>query len=392
MRIPALRRCSAVSGFGFSLFLSACLATVKPAPMPRETVLTPPVPIYISTGGPVADPTLAIDSKGNLYAAWWGRGFGDIFFSRSSDGGDTWSAPRNVSNTPLSSDFPVLSVDPQDRLYLVWDDQSIIPFHAEAMISVSTDGGESWSPMKNISNTPANSSRPNLSVGPTGALSVVWLEGDDQIFFTRSIDGGATWSLPTDISGGHPPNRARAPALVEGAGGAIFAAWSVSNGQPFLTRSLNGGKTWLSPSPLTTAEPTVAPALALGANGTLYAAWSEASGLATDVVLSRSVDGGASFSESIDISRSPGVPSVDPAIAVDRHGAITCLWHEVIPRDTEVFMARSEDGGRSFTVPLNFSRTPGNSLAPRLVLDHQGNLFGLWEQGVKEAILFSRTR
>ena len=67
-----------------------------------------PVTVYVPPGGPVADPTLTIDARGVLYAAWWGRGVGEIFLARSTDRGRRWSEPLNVSNTPLGSDFPVL--------------------------------------------------------------------------------------------------------------------------------------------------------------------------------------------------------------------------------------------------------------------------------------------
>jgi hypothetical protein len=61
----------------------------------------------------------------------------------------------------------------------------------------------------------------------------------------------------------------------------------------------------------------------------------------------------------------------------------------VISGDTEIFVARSSDGGVTFTVPSDVSRTPGNSLAPRVVVDRDGRGYVLWEQGVKQGIFFS---
>lgn len=370
------------------LLIAACTSILRH--QPREPVLTSPVPIYVTPREPVADPTIAIDSKGTVYAVWWGGAIGEIFLSRSADGGVTWSPPKNVSNTPLSSDFPVLAISPQDRLYLVWEDLSFVPLSGEVVISISNDGGATWSPPKNISNTRAHSARPNIAVGPTGDLSVVWLEGGRQVFFTRSTDGGTIWSPPKDISGGLLPNSVPAPAIVEDGRGNLFVAWSVSNGRPVITRSVNGGGTWSSPQAMTTVQPTVYPTLAIGPNGTLYAAWSESSGTFTEVVLSRSVDSGSSFSKPVNVSRSPDVPSMDSHVAVDRHGTIICIWHEVLMGNTEIYTARSTDGVKTFTPPVNLSRTPGNSLAPRLVVDRKGWAYTVWEQGVKEAIFFSR--
>jgi len=51
-------------------------------------------------------PDVAVDKNGNLYAVWQDlrfRGVDEVAFSMSSDGGDTWSAPIRVNQTPASS-------------------------------------------------------------------------------------------------------------------------------------------------------------------------------------------------------------------------------------------------------------------------------------------------
>jgi hypothetical protein len=212
-----------------------------------------PIPVYIPPGGPVADPTLAIDSKGTLYAAWWGRGFGEIFLSKSGNRGRTWSEPLNVSNTPLGSDFPVLAVGPRDRLYLVWEDFSIIPVIGEIVVSISDDGGATWTPYQNLSQTKPSSSRPSVVVNGQGVVSIVWIEERGQLMFTRSTDEGATWSAPKEIAPGSTANRTRAPALVETPDGTLWVAGDVDGraspprataaprGEPAVERRRTGG-------------------------------------------------------------------------------------------------------------------------------------------------------
>jgi hypothetical protein len=133
--------------------------------------------------------------------------------------------------------------------------------------------------------------------------------------------------------------------------------------------------------------------LAVARDGGLYAAWSASTGLYSDIVFSRlSVTDGTvtAMTAPVNISRSADVPSVDPAMAVTATGELICAWHEVISGDTEIFVARSSDGGVTFTVPIDVSRTPGNSLAPRVVVDRDGRGYVLWEQGVKQGIFFAR--
>lgn len=364
------------------LTLLAACGTIRP---PLSPDVPSPIAIYVPTSGPVADPALAIDAGGTLYAAWWGKGFGEIFLSRSDDRGATWSSPLNVSNTPLGSDFPVLAAGEDGALWLVWEELSITPTGGEIVFAISRDRGVTWSPTTNLSNTRASSSRPAITVGASGRVVVAWLEGEDQVLFTRSEDGGASWSPPADIAAGRPPNRTRAPALVQSGQGTLWAAWSVPNGEPVLARSDDGGRTWPAPIAMTATQPTSAPALVVDQGGELYAAWSQSSGLYSDIVVARIPDGNP-----VEVSHSPDVASVDPVLAVDRRGGLVCVWHEVIAGDTEVFMARSTDGGRTFSPPRNVSRTPGNSVVPQLVVDSSGTAYVVWEQGVKQAIFFVR--
>lgn len=102
----------------------------------------------------VADPV-----SGNVYAIYasgeasvqkgTSADFNNIIVSRSSDGGQTWTAnlvyhaPRF---TALNNIFPALAVDPSDgTLYATWSDQHAI------WVSHSSDQGVSWSTPEQVS-------------------------------------------------------------------------------------------------------------------------------------------------------------------------------------------------------------------------------------------------
>ena len=46
----------------------------------------------------------------------------DVWVSRSTDGGDTWSSPRNVSQSDTLSIFPSLTLDEQGKRQIVWQE------------------------------------------------------------------------------------------------------------------------------------------------------------------------------------------------------------------------------------------------------------------------------
>lgn len=107
-------------------------------------------------------PTLAVDpSSGTLYAAWpdttdqaAGQANVDVYFSRSTDQGDSWTTPVIVNGEgPNVGDqfFPWIEVDSQGRVHLVYldsrhtvqNDNDVNGFF-DAYYAYSEDFGESW--------------------------------------------------------------------------------------------------------------------------------------------------------------------------------------------------------------------------------------------------------
>ncbi|HEV2760684.1 MAG TPA: sialidase family protein [Acidimicrobiales bacterium] len=134
----------------------------------------------------------AVDPKtGDVYLTWedTGRRPPEILFSRSSDKGATWSAPRKINDVAPSRqwDFnemePAVSVAPNGRIDLAWLDyrkdytfspgpQAQNAFQDVYMAS-SSDGGETWS--ANMRVTDRSIDRRLSDVWSTGVHSAVGL-------------------------------------------------------------------------------------------------------------------------------------------------------------------------------------------------------------------------
>ena len=112
---------------------------------------------------------LAIDHSGtgtnnNIYmlASVQPTGFSngtDVMFARSTNGGQTFSAPHRINDDPINHNkwhwFGTLSVAPNGRIDSVWYDTRNAANNTDSQLfySFSTDGGVTWSPNVAVSNS-----------------------------------------------------------------------------------------------------------------------------------------------------------------------------------------------------------------------------------------------
>lgn len=81
----------------------------------------------------------------------------DVHFSRSTDGGSTWSAPMRINDDPPGSNswqwFGTLSVAPNGRIDVIWNDNRNDPtgYDSELFYRFSNDGGMTWSTSQSLS-------------------------------------------------------------------------------------------------------------------------------------------------------------------------------------------------------------------------------------------------
>ena len=223
----------------------------------------------------------------------------------------------------------------------------------------------------------------------TNALYVTWTEFDSygslssrdstRILFTRSLDAGQTWSTPKRISK-RAGDAVDEDETVEGAvpavgpSGQLYTAWAGPDGLVF-NRSLDAGLTWLPRERVLLPMPGGWDFAVAGVNranglpitacdvsrgpyrGNVYINWSDQrNGLAdTDVWLLRSEDGGQTWSAPIRVNNDPpGRQQFFTWMTVDQ--VTGYLWFVFYDRRsypagdlrTDVYAARSTDGGRTF--------------------------------------------
>jgi hypothetical protein len=231
-----------------------------------------------------------------------------ILVDHSDDFGATWSQPRLIKEDHggnVLDDKESITADPASGyVYAVWD--RLVAQHAHANLKAaenaigyrgptwfasSPDNGDTWFPARMIYDPrKANQTIGNqIAVEPDGALLDVFVRTHNRrnghgsprlsVAVMRSSDHGASWSKPINVGklvagavrtpGDGRPVRTgdSAPDIaIDRRTGAVYVVWqTAASGTPavHLSKSIDGGRTWSAPqevsgSPAATAAFTAA--------------------------------------------------------------------------------------------------------------------------------------
>ena len=373
------------------LILLAALAT------PQTLASNKSAQIYdIATG---TSPAIASDGQGHLHVAFEGKELDksvvDIFYAESSDDGKTWTSPKDVSGTPGNSSHPDIAVERDGGIDVVWADTTSGETSPDIYFSRSADGGKTWTQAADISNTPGASTEPAVAISPDNSIHVIWSDtskGDKNrdIYYASSTDGGKTWAkdplLPaTDIS--NTPGNSSEPTIAIGQGGMVNAAWldstpGESHPDVFYTQNVEGkwtNMTNVSHSPRISSHPALACG---GGKGKVFLVWSDNSRKekAADIWCRIShTDDHFSKGQPINISSTPGL-STEPAIATGEKGRVAIVWADSSSgeKSPDIFARVSLDGGGDFSNVMDLSNTPGVSKHPDVTIAGS-KMFVVWE-------------
>lgn len=297
--------------------------------------------------------------------------------SRSFDHGRTWTHAATLirDNEAAFNDKNAMTADPFDAAYVyaVWDRLIAASNRGPTYFARSTDGGATWEPARAIFDPGTrNQTIGNLvAVLPGGVLVTVFNRIDNplggpqraRVAAIRSTDRGATWSAPVYI----------ADLLAVGT-----------------TDPVSG---------LAVRDGSIIPTLAAGPNGELYVAWQDArfsAGVRDGIAVSRSNDGGLTWSAPVRANGAPGVPAFTPVLHVADDGTVGVSYYDLrsdtatAPLSTDVWLARSRDGGATWT-DLRIGDTFDLTTAPFANGLFVGDYTGLSDIGGVFVPFFART-
>lgn len=297
-----------------------------------------------------------------------------VAFSRSA--GTTWSEnlfPLENSPYPEEGD-PVVAFAGGDTVYLVgisFDRQNGI---ADIVMSRSFDGGRTWGPVENLTQTPNDFDDKCWITAYHDTLLVTYASFGTSwgIHLLVSTDAGQTWQGPYLVNWS---GNGAIPRL--DAQGRLYVLWgldSPSNGaytdgiwlkvSETLGQSF-GPLRWVANLNPDTLLPWRAPALPAFQvdrdSGFLYVAYTHMVGDSSRVFFKRSVDGGNSFEQRVAVAPNEPGHQIFPALTVDAEHRIHLFYLRVRPVGSEWLVSAwhvmSEDYGLTWSEPTMVSDT-----------------------------------
>lgn len=181
---------------------------------------------------------VAVDGDGTVHAIFPSAGYADpspddpivrpIFYTRSTDGGETWAEVVEIDEGNAGFSFNrkhELAADPDTgALYAVWygheDPRAERPDDdSDIFVRTSTDGGDTWSDRVVVNDDEGDAMQynPGIAVAPDGRVDLAWLDfrnspmpegegavgndgGFQDVYYANSTDQGQSWSENMRVS------------------------------------------------------------------------------------------------------------------------------------------------------------------------------------------------
>ena len=249
-------------------------------------------------------PVVDVDSNGIVHVAWASSANGprQVLYVSSPDLGFTFTQPANLSKSAGEGFAPVIAIDNEDAVNLAWQDtgsgSSVI------MFSRSTNGGATFSTPKRVSGGTGDASGPEIVADRFGGLSVAWVQpqasGGSEIMISRTNDGGQTFSAPSVVTSGRSADFS--DLAIFSTHNTTYLAYTDNNAdQVFLTQGQSDLLTFSSPIQLSHADASKgrahSPSVAVDGNGRIHAVWIDSSILGNDegLLVYRSSSDGQTF-------------------------------------------------------------------------------------------------
>jgi hypothetical protein len=346
-------------------------------------------------------------SDNNTYVVWQesvpgntNRNY-EIFFKKSSDGGNSFGEKIRLSDNIGFSEHPQLASE-NKNIYVVWADDTNV--NKQIYFKKSNNGGNSFGEQMLLSDGSSNAFNQEISSFGDNVY-IVWLEkipyGPYRIMLASSNDGGNTFRKPIALS---ENAMAQTFPKITAIDSHVYVTWNVDvEDQPntksgvYFISSFDKGMTFGNMSKLNMEEKDFGEPQVASSGNQVYVIWggSDTNKLRS-LILIKSDDYGKTFSETKKISETEHGRLHEPSnvdIMADQNNRVFIAWQDRTDTSDkdEIFFASSTDSGESFSGVTNLSNNADISECPSIITV-EDTVFATWEDLTpgNHEVLFSR--
>jgi hypothetical protein len=348
---------------GGQVYLSNLQAALVSLPAPSPEGGNDPALVAVGT-----------DQDGDVWASSSQLGTLDIVFAPPSP----WSVPVSLTDSEGAPELPAMANDAEGRLHVLWGEDTEGPTAGASLLYVRQDqvatasGTEMrWtSPTEILASPDGGADQPSL-IALGNQLHAVWRGGQDgEVFYSQAFATDAyiasVWTEPQRLA--PPGTMVSWPHIAADLGGNLHVVYAVPVNEGrgiYYTRS-NDGVQWSAPRQVFDAARagwamSDYPRVAVDLGGTIHVVWTRAdplgSGLTRAIYYARSVDGGVTWSEALEVAAGA---SAWPQVTVSVTGEIHLVWTDT-GEENACWHQWSADGGLTWTRP---ERVPGFESVP----------------------------
>lgn len=356
--LPPAQRCGALT--------IACAATISPSVAPDGTLWIVgrvgdrlfvahadgkafSAPVAVDVGkvtldwGPDARPQLAVAPDGTIalaYSTFREKFDGEIFLTRSTDGGRSFATPTPITDVQESQRFPVVAFDRSGTLHTAWVDKrgriaarAAGTTYTGAALAVASGDSSHTGAADIVEKQTCECCRIAQALMPDGrpvilfrnifpghvrdhAVLVLDAQGRPGPLRRVSVDDWATEVCPH-----------QGPSLAVAPDGSLHAVWftlGTARHGLFYAHSRDEGASWSPPMPVGIAGQAMSRPYVLAIGHDAWLAWKAFDGKTTRIMAMASHDGGSTWGAARQVDATDG-PSDHP-ILIDRAGQAVLSW------------------------------------------------------------------